>query len=194
MNPSDRKCVFQRVISTNWTLGSLGMQDEQSDQHMHPEQQDPSGVAECCHDKIPQYTRKYLATQHLPELREICKRWGIRAPTRKEDIITNILTRVSVIHRQLSEIDEISRNLKTRWFRGEGPLHTFYAEHFNWVDLADRYWNTVEDHHHYNDWKFKYLMLLLRFGVYDAMVLSGHIHGETWKNFRVTAAMQLINQ
>jgi hypothetical protein len=103
------------------------------------------------------------------------------------------LARVEVVHRKFSEIEEMRRTLTTHWFQGAGPLHSSYKDNFNWVDITDRAWNAVEEHHYYKNWGAKFMRFIMRFAVYNAMVHSQQNHGQTWMQFRVALAKQIIS-
>jgi len=161
--------TYQHVLSTNWTL-------QASPHRPEPDAPVAMEVAEAAAALsgdaiIPQYTRETLDGFTLETLKDICKAHNIRpVANRKSDYIDSILERVAVVHRQFSEVEKTCLLLRTHWIRGNGPLHDFYGEHFNLVDLDDRAWNAVEEHHHYRGWKCKYLRFLLRFAVYNAVV------------------------
>jgi hypothetical protein len=127
------------------------------------------------------------------QLRDICTRWNVRAAARKSDIIENILSKVKLQHVALSNEQEMRRALTERAFKGNGPLHESYKDNFNLVDLIDRQWNAVEEHHHHRDWKTKYLLLILRLSVHNAMVHSKIAFGKEWLQYRTDLAKTLLN-
>lgn len=177
---------FQRVLSSNWTFNSgtsasvVSGSDTETEEESEDDQQ-----------RIPQYSRESLANQKLPQLKEICRRWGIRSGKKKAETVDNIMKRVEIVHKYLSEVEKLCRILYSDWQIGAGPVHLSYKASFSWVDRADRKWNSVEEHHQRRDWKVKYLLFVMRFAVLNAMVHSKQNHGEKWKPFRMALAQQL---
>jgi len=192
---NDGRRSYQHVISTNWTCTMQDLQQQQvqaSEQEGQAEAEAEAAAMQSTVNKIPQYTRETLNGQTLAELKAICKTHNIRSGSRKEDVINSILARVEVVHRKFSEVEKMHHTLTEHWFKGDGPLHITYKENFNWVDLVDRAWNAVEEHHLYQHWTAKYLRFLMRFAVYNAMVHSQQNHGQNWLQFRETLAKQII--
>ena len=180
--------TLQRILSSNWELPVAP--------HQFPSAECPGGdddkEVEGSDQVIPTYSRETLEGHTVVQLKEICRKWGIKPAVGKEAIIQGIVTRVEIVHKKHSDVEAMERILGSQYFHGDGPLHQVYKSHFNWVDLADRSWNMVEEHHPHRDWKIKYLLLLLRFAVLNAMTHSKQNHGENWKQFRATVARQLI--
>lgn len=182
--------TYQHVLSTNWTMQASPQQPEPGTPVVV---EAAAAAAPSGGSIIPQYTRETLNGFALATLKDICRAHNIRpVANRKSDYIDSILERVAVVHRHFSEVEKTCHLLRTHWIKGNGPLHDFYGEHFNLVDLVDRAWNSVEEHHHYRDWKCKYLRFLLRFAVYNAMVHSQQNRGQTWLQFREAVVHQII--
>jgi len=116
----------------------------------------------------------------------------VRTATRKSDIIANILSKVRLQHAVFSDEQQMRRALSGQAFKGNGPLHESYKDNFNLVDLIDRQWNAVEEHHHHQDWRTKYLLFVLRFAVYNAMVHSKVAFGKEWLQYRTDIAKALM--
>jgi hypothetical protein len=60
-------------------------------------------------------------------------------------------------------------------------LHDFYRSWFNLVDLADRKWYSVENHHQQQNWKAKMIHAILRFAVLNAWAYSTTSNFMKWK-------------
>ena len=112
--------------------------------------------------QIPLFTKESLTQMKGVDLKEICKRWGIRSGNRKLYTVSAILRRVAIIHRNRSKIEQLKEDLVRKRFESVAKVHVLYKEHFNWVDLADRRWGSVEEHHHHRSWKTKYALMLMR--------------------------------
>jgi len=180
--PDGGKRSLQHILSCNWLHQSTRVPENESDTETEDEER----------PTMPFYDRNSLMGQTLNQLKEICRAWSIRTATRKTDIIENILTRVGVVHKQMSAVEQMARQISTQYFSGNGKLHQCYREHFNWVDIANRSWNQVEEHHHHRDWRIKCLLSLMRFAVLNAMTHSKQNHGESWLQFRLTVAKILV--
>jgi hypothetical protein len=71
-------------------------------------------------------------------------------------------------------------------------IHNFYRAYFNLVDIADRYWNEVEEHHHHQNWKSKVLLMMLRFAVLNLWVYVTRTEYQEWKELRNKLAKEMI--
>jgi hypothetical protein len=60
------------------------------------------------------------------------------------------------------------------------------------VDIADRYWNEVEEHHHHQNWKSKVLLMMLRFALLNLWVYVARTEYQEWKEFRNKLAKEMI--
>jgi len=145
-------------------------------------------------DKIPQYKEENLREMTVSELREICKKWNIKSGGRKDVIIDNILSRVSVVHKQFSRVQEVEAALNSPPLPDPGPLHDFYLHNFNWVDMANKELQTVEEHHHHRSWEFKLLIILLRFGTLNASKAFARKNGLRFVKYRQQLAEALITK
>ena len=121
------------------------------------------------------------------------KKWGIRAGSRKELTMTAILTRVAIVHRQFGQVEQVKRDLEAKRFVRDAKVHDFYAQHFNCVDLANRRWYSVEEHHHHNRWEVKLTLAILRFGILNAWTYQENFVGMEWKQWREGLASELKN-
>ena len=74
------------------------------------------------------------------------------------------------------------------------PLHDFYREYFNLVDLADGHWYSVEEHHSHRRWECKMLLAILRSAVANTWVYAVNSSYESWKDRRKTLIKKLIQR
>ena len=181
-----KKRNFQKLISTNWELSGLSESTNfpiEIGSNIVTEIAD-SAPMQINHENhletelIPCFTKIVLDGYKVSELKLICRKWGIRSAARKESTINNILARVAIVHKSFSVVERTTNILKSNWFSGPGPFHLFYKEHFKWVDQANRSWYAVEEHHHHQDWRSKYFLILLRFALQNNIVHSKIILGE----------------
>jgi len=110
----------------------------------------------------------------------------------KADAVSNILTRVSTIYNEASQMDLVQRVCDHLSLPDPAPLHNLYGDLFNLVDLADRYHYAVNDTHHNQCWRSKLVFGLLRFVTLDTWVMTSRTHYEPWIQFRGNLASKLL--
>jgi len=71
---------------------------------------------------------------------------------------------------RLSKERDISsgKALEKSRLAGEGPIHETYKSCFNFVEMLDSRWYSVEEHHHYQHWEIKMILTLMRFAVINS--------------------------
>ena len=181
------KTAVQRVLSNAWEYTCARGQPEQ-----------PSRLCEShCQDepfpRIPFFTHEILAVKMASELREICGSWNIRFGTKKATAIEAILKRVGLEYRELSLIEQAKPDLEKSRLAGDGPIHETYKSCFNFVDMVDSRWYSVEEHHHYDRWQIKMILALMRFAVINSWTYHRNGTGEEWIQWRLAVASELIN-
>jgi hypothetical protein len=107
-------------------------------------------------------------------------------------IVDNIVKRVATVHRSRTALETLRMRTKTISTPDPAIIHNFYHAYFNLVDIADRYWNEVEEHHHYQNWKSKVLLMILRFAVLNLWVYVARTEYQEWKEFRNKLAKEMI--
>jgi hypothetical protein len=126
------------------------------------------------------------------QLKEICRKYNIKTGKTKEIIVDNILKRVAAVHRGHTALETLRMRTKTTSTPDPAIIHNFYRAYFNLVDIADRYWNEVEDHHHHQNWKSKVLLMILRFAVPNLWVYVAKTEYQEWKEFRNKLAKEMV--
>jgi hypothetical protein len=114
---------------------------------------------------IPVFTRETLITMTVEQLKEICRKYNIKTGKTKEMIVDNILKHVATVHRSHIALETLRMRTKTISTPDPAIIHNFFCVYFSLVDIADRYWNEVEEHHNHQNWKFKVFLMILRFAV-----------------------------
>ena len=89
-------------------------------------------------------------------------------------------------------MDTLKDYIKSKYFKDPAPLHDFYREWFNLIDLINRYWYEVSDKHKNGKWKSKMLFSILRFFLINVWVFSSKEKFNFWKNFREELAKEMI--
>ena len=98
---------------------------------------------------MPLFSREVLQAMKVRELRALCKKYNIKSGKNKAGYVDNIALRSETMNKQLSEVETLYHHVQHNSLKDPAPPHKFYREHFNAVDLADRKWYAVEDHHHH---------------------------------------------
>jgi hypothetical protein len=104
--------------------------------------------------------------------------------SKKQIIINNILQRCKSIHQNASQIEIIAKHIEKNAYSSVPVMHKTYTDYFNLVDLADRYWNNVEQKHQNHNWKSKMILTIIRYQVINMWVYCCHFKYEDWKDFR----------
>lgn len=172
---SEDSSTYQRVLSTGWYVDTESCTEEEEEE----ESSDSSDES-----NIVLFSKETLEEKKVKELREICKKYGIKTGRRKADTIANILKRSNLVNRELSAVEKMVKNFQTAKTDSEAPLNEFYRRWFNLVDLADRRWYSVEEHHKNNNWESKMLYAMLRYGAMNCWVKASSVHYRKYKAFR----------
>jgi len=105
-----------------------------------------------------------------------------------------IQKRIQTVHQAVFPLEQIISYTKTSWFKDIAPLHRFYKDWFNLVDLADTYWYQVQENHVNIRWKSKMLFAIMRFYTFNCWVWVSSVHFEMWKVFRTQLAKELVQR
>lgn len=141
---------------------------------------------------MPAFTEAELEKMKVAELRGICKKYNIKQGKRKAEYIQHIVCRSATVHQQLSDVQQLCSSLSSSSLTDPAPPHDFCGDWFNLVDLADRKWYSVEDHHAHQEWKCKLILAILRFATINAWVQEASLNFAEWKSWRDTLASQLM--
>ena len=140
----------------------------------------------------------------VEELKNFCKKYNIKIGTKfeilidrnlgkkKEEIIQKIVKRVQSVHRDQSLLQKIYKYVEKEAFPDPSPIHNFYHSHFNYVDLADRKWYKVNDHHGNWKWKSKMLHSIMRMFMINLWGIAIQEKYESWIEFRENLALNMI--
>jgi len=69
-----------------------------------------------------------------------------------------------------------------------------YLRHFNWVDMANKAWSQVEEHHQHHSWKRKLLLAMLRYAILNACHAYARKEGLNFPQYRTKLARALIDE
>ena len=132
---------------------------------------------------MPVFEENILKQMKIEDLKNVYQRWNIRQGNHKDQDISNIVSRSTAIHQQYNHLESLKKSIETQWNPIPAPPHFFYHSHFNLIDLLDRKWNSVEEHHHQNHhWKYKMMLAILRFALLNVWVYVTKIKFNKWKH------------
>jgi hypothetical protein len=81
--------------------------------------------------------------------------------------------------------------VKTSGFDDPAPIHDFYRLWFNLIDLCDKKWYSVADHHGNHYWKSKMLFFTMRHFMINVWALIATNQYKKWISFRADLADDL---
>ena len=119
-------------------------------------------------DTPNQYTEEGLKKMKIQNLKEITKSMGIRFGRKKNEIIENILSSQNIND---SQITELKVKLSTSHSK-DAVIHDYYKNHFNNIDLIDKYWYDINSHHKIQCWESKFIVSLLEMGFVNTFAIT----------------------
>jgi hypothetical protein len=179
IEPKANKWVHQQILTNAFTSDVPQPMDTVSDNSGSPAD-------------MPAFTEDALKLMKVDELANICRKWQIPPGKTKVARIANILARSAIIHQQRNQLEELERYIKTKFSVAPGPPHAYYLSQFNLIDLANRKWNAVEEHHQNHHWKSKMILMILRFAVLNSWVYATKISLTKWKQWRFALAQEML--
>jgi len=188
INPKDegnsKKDHYQRILTTGFSTqtNSQATSQQPSNQATHQQQ-----------NKIPIYEKEELRHLNVGKLREICRKYSIKAGRTKELTIGNIIKRSQTINKSQSLVNTLFTSIKSHYKNDPAPIHSFYRAHFNYIDSIDRRWNRVEEHHPNYVWQNKMILTILRFSVMNSWTHHSQMVPQKWRTWRDALISELIN-
>lgn len=141
--------------------------------------------------QIPLYTVETLNKMTILDMKEICRNYNIKHGRKKEDFVRLILARSVSMNRDRSLIKDMATHIATNATHDPAPLHNFYKSHFNFIDLNDRHFYAVRDHHGNHNWRSHMLQSILRYAVLNAWTHASIQEYEAWKDFHCKLGREL---
>lgn len=86
---------------------------------------------------MPVFTKDTLQKMTVEELRKICKKYKIKVGKAKAGYVDNIMKRSDTLHTNSNQVATLQTSLSQEYLSDPAPLHDFYRDHFNLVDLVD---------------------------------------------------------
>ena len=82
---------------------------------------------------------------------------------RKVDYVESISKHVKTIHSNQSALKQLMIDIDKTYNDDPAPLHTFYREWFNLVDITNKYWYKVWERHANQKWKSEFLFTIMKY-------------------------------
>ena len=143
---------------------------------------------------IPEFAPGQLEKMTVAQLTEVCKTYNIRKGSKKAEYVSNIRVRVQHLREHIDVQATLERNLQSCSFSTDPPVNDFYRNFFNLVDLSDRRWYSVEEHHPIHQWKTKMLFAILRNAMLNVWTRAYLDCYSCWIDFREFLALRLFAQ
>jgi len=115
------------------------------------------------------------------ELTVIAKALGLRTGNKNKDDILHDIIECQQISKE--KITQFRASLKSSSASRTPPHHSKYREAFNGIDLHDRKWNDLQNHHTVKDWRAKFVFSLLQSGIVNAWVVQRHFEEITFSKY-----------
>lgn len=141
---------------------------------------------------MPVFQLDALQAMKVDQLKKICKEYNIRYGKKKDQLVQNIYNRSATMHQDVTAVERMMTSIQTTSLADPAPLHNCYKQWFNLVDLVDRRWYAVEEHHGRHQWKTKMLLALLRMAVYNSWVYWNTFYPRDWLYYRQQLAQRLM--
>jgi hypothetical protein len=110
---------------------------------------------------------------------------------RKVDYIESINKRIKTVHGNQSALIQLMTEIDHSYNDDPAPLHQFYREWFNLVDITNTYWYKVWDRHANQKWKSKLLFAIMKYFIINVWTWTSTVNYKSWKKFRASLALEL---
>lgn len=170
---------FMRVASTAFDCSDVEIPNVAS-----------SGIANSTN--MPIYSAADLQGNKIPELKEICKKHHVPYGARKQNFIDNIITRSKLMNSDIDKAEGVLLALSKANFENMHIPNKLYRQHFNLVDLVDRYCAQFKNGHGVNNWRTKYILNILRTAIVNCWVRTQTLFYSSWATYRESLAEKLL--
>lgn len=111
-----------------------------------------------------------LKKKTVPQLKELGKQLGLNklGSMKKPELVQRIGEAQAI---RQDAIETVKRDLEAGSRGGTQFLHTQYVQTFNGIDLHDRTWYALQNHHAIVHWRAKFVMGLMMSGVVNAAIV-----------------------
>lgn len=126
----------------------------------------------------------------VTQLSKIAKERGVKHGKLKKDLIQNLLK-----DQQISQTDVIcaKKSLESAT-SSQTPLHhEYYRRNFNAIDLIDKAWYSLQNHHTIQEWESKYIISVLQLGILNSWTLFKFFENVSLLEFYEKLAKDLLD-
>jgi hypothetical protein len=143
-------------------------------------------------DESPEaLTKETLTKKKKRELVAYAKKLSVKIGSKgKAKLAEDILSAHGVTQDQLTSFQTRMKESKRS---GPAAQHVKYRENFNAVDLHDKRWNFVQNHHTLKRWEGKFVMSLLQTGMVNAWTVHQEKNKKNFLHFLTELASELCS-
>jgi len=137
-------------------------------------------------------TEAQLKIFTVAKLNSVARDLGVRkARKKKDELIQAILKAQNITGRELVEFKAL---LKEAEKPVPAPQHEKYHDHFNAIDIHDKRWNYLQNHHVVRDWTAKFVLSLMQTGIVNSWTVQRSFEEVSFQDFLNELAVQLCQQ
>lgn len=137
------------------------------------------------------YSREDLETTQMKtrELKNILRENHQRIGGKKKELIERIL---KTCNHSSTYVDKLQRAIEQNNFHSPAPIHDFYREYFNAVDLHTRRWYIAYYTYGVRQWRTKMFLSICTSGIVNAYTVMKELRNISFKEFRQSLATVLL--
>ena len=151
----------------------------------------PTSSSVAVPEVIPLFSEETLNKMTIVELKAICTKWNIKSGKKKANTIQLIRSRSVNMNTNLDTMKQMANRLHSYAIPDPAPIHDFYKAYFNFIDINDRRWYAVNEHHGNQVWRSKFLQCILRYAVLNVWAHASKREYQLWKDFHADLAVDL---
>jgi len=171
------KPVYQQLISSGWNAQTRAV---------------PTTSTDGDTSQMPIMHESDLYNKTMADLPSICNQYNIRTGKAKKDYVENILKCSNTMNHNLNIVKAVQKSLSTTNLADPTPMHVFYRDYFNLIDLINRHWYAVEEHHYHQNWKTKVILAILHNATINAWAYATKLDYLEWPAWRTALVQKLL--
>jgi len=126
---------------------------------------------------------------NITQLKRVAKEFKIKAAKKKRAELVEEIKMVNRISND--ELKKMANSLKSSPSSQTPPHHSKYREQFNSIDLHDKKWYKLQNHHYILQWKPKFIASILQSGIVNAHVVYQHFEKKRFLEFCEQLALEI---
>lgn len=144
-------------------------------------------------DDMPLFTIEVLQKMTVETLKALCTKYNVKHGRKKDGYVNNLHKRSMILNNNRGQVEMMMNQLENVQLEDPAPINNFYKTHFNYIDLTDRRWNSVEEHHANLNWRSKMVQVILRFVVINAWAHASNREYQKFKKWHHDLGVELCN-